>query len=143
MDEFQKLNQLFNLTQVPVQTVEKKQIVPIEDNLTDEEKKQSDFGLARQTIIDMIGKNNDAIDDILRIAKNAESSRAFEVVGQLVKTQTELAKELLNTHKQKKDLDGQNANNIKQQNNIVFAGSTSELMKMISAEKAKLIEPEN
>lgn len=143
MDEFQKLNQLFNFNQLPVQSVEKKQNETVEDDLTDEEKKQSDFGLARQTIINMIDKNSDAIDDILRIAKNAESSRAFEVVGQLVKTQTELARELMNTHKQKKDIDGQSANNIKQQNNIVFAGSTSELMKMISAEKAKLIEPEN
>ena len=143
MDEFQKLNQLFNFNQLPVQSVEKKQNETVEDDLTDEEKKQSDFGLARQTIINMIDKNSDAINDILRIAKNAESSRAFEVVGQLVKTQTELARELMNTHKQKKDIDGQSANNIKQQNNIVFAGSTSELMKMISAEKAKLIEPEN
>jgi hypothetical protein len=143
MDEFQKLNQLFNFNQLPVQSAEKKQNETVEDDLTDEEKKQSDFGLARQTIINMIDKNSDAIDDILRIAKNAESSRAFEVVGQLVKTQTELARELMNTHKQKKDIDGQSANNIKQQNNIVFAGSTSELMKMISAEKAKLIEPEN
>lgn len=143
MDEFQKLNQLFNLNTIPLQKVEEPKVEKVDQDLTEEEQKQSDFGLARKTLIKMINKNENAIDRILDIAKNAESARAFEVVGQLVKTQTELARELMNTHKQKKDIDGPANNNIKTQNNIVFAGSTSDLMKMISAEKAKLIEPEN
>ena len=49
----------------------------------------------------------------------------------------------MDLHKQKKDVDGdkgENAQKIGTQNNIVFAGSTSDLMKMISAERAKTIE---
>ena len=139
MDEFQKLNQLFNLNTIPFEEKKEKAIIVPEDNSPD-----ADFNLARKTIIETISKNSDALDNILKIASTAESSRAFEVAGQLVKAQTELARELMNAHKQKKDIDGGVANNnIKQQNNIVFAGSTSELMKMISAEKAKLIEPES
>ena len=91
-----------------------------------------------------IKKNDDVIEEIVRIAKNSESSRAFEVAGQLLKAQADITRELLNSHKQRKEIDGESANNnIKTQNNIVFAGSTSDLMKMISAEKAKLIEPES
>lgn len=137
MDEFQKLNQLFNLNTVPFEEKKQEVIEVPEDNSS-----EADFNLARKTIIETIAKNNKALDNILDIAKNAESSRAYEVAGQLVKAQTDLARELMNNHKQKKDIQGIQNNNIKQQNNIVFAGSTSDLMKMISAEKAKLIEPE-
>ena len=137
MDEFQKLNKLFNLNTVPFEEKKQEVIEVPEDNSS-----EADFNLARKTIIETIAKNNKALDSILDIAKNAESSRAYEVAGQLVKAQTDLARELMNNHKQKKDIQGIQNNNIKQQNNIVFAGSTSDLMKMISAEKAKLIEPE-
>lgn len=137
MDEFQKLNKLFNLNTIPFEEKKQEVIEVPEDNSS-----EADFNLARKTIIETIAKNNKALDSILDIAKNAESSRAYEVAGQLVKAQTDLARELMNNHKQKKDIQGIQNNNIKQQNNIVFAGSTSDLMKMISAEKAKLIEPE-
>jgi len=137
MDEFQKLNKLFNLNTVPFEEKKQEVIEVPEDNST-----EADFNLARKTIIETIAKNNKALDSILDIAKNAESSRAYEVAGQLVKAQTDLARELMNNQKQKKDIQGAQNQNIKQQNNIVFAGSTSDLMKMISAEKAKLIEPE-
>ena len=64
-------------------------------------------------------------------------SRTFEVVGQLVKTQSEVAKDLLNLHKQQKDLQGDkgNTNKVGTQNNIVFAGSTSELMKLMKQQQ--------
>ena len=43
----------------------------------------------------------------------------------------------------KKDVDGESdIQKIQTQNNIVFAGSTADLMKMISAERAKIIDSE-
>ena len=121
MDEFQKLNKLFNLNTIPFEERKKEVIEVPEDNSS-----EADFNLARKTIIETIAKNNKALDSILDIAKNAESSRAYEVAGQLVKAQTDLARELMNNHKQKKDIQGIQNNNIKQQNNIVFTGSTSD-----------------
>ena len=47
---------------------------------------------------------------------------------------------LLGANKQKKAIDGETEQRFNQTNNIVFAGSTSDLMKMISAEKAKTID---
>ena len=60
-----------------------------------------------------------------------------------MKAQTGLAKELMTLHKIKKDVDGESdIQKIQTQNNIVFAGSTADLMKMISAERAKIIDSE-
>ena len=140
MDELKKLNQLFNLDQ-PILDKSPVREVVVEDESLD--KKEADFELARRTYRSLIERNDEVIDEIVRIAKNSESSRAFEVAGQLLKAQADITKELLNAHKQKKDIDGDSGNNnIKTQNNIVFAGSTSDLMKMINGDKTKIINAE-
>lgn len=100
--------------------------------------KENDFDLARETLRDLIHKNDTVLNDLISIARNSEHPRAFEVVGQLVKAQSEIAKDLMGLHKQKKEISDEETTHIKQQNNIVFAGSTSDLMKLISAQKAKI-----
>lgn len=136
MKQFEeKLNQLFNM-----ETFEQKppEIKKIEE--TNNDKKESDFDLARDTLRDLIAKNNAVIDDIVSLARSSETARPFEVAGQLLKTQSEIAKGLVDLHKQKKDIDQDEPGKIETQNNIVFAGSTSDLMKMISGERAKIID---
>jgi len=136
MKQFEdKLNQLFNIETFEKPVVE---IKKIED--TSDDKKESDFDLARDTLRNLIAKNNAVIDDIVSLARSSETARPFEVAGQLLKTQSEIAKGLVDLHKQKKDIEQDEPEKIKTQNNIVFAGSTSELMKMISTERAKVID---
>lgn len=133
------LNKLFNIE--PVQEIKKENLLPL-PTVDSVERKEDDFDLARETMRNLISKNEAVLDTLVDLAKNSESPRAFEVAGQLIKTQAEMAKDLMTLHKQKKEVDGDRAENqnIKTQNNIVFAGSTSELMKMISAERAKTID---
>jgi flagellar biosynthesis regulator FlbT len=112
---------------------------PVQYNASDIEQ-DDDFQMARSALRSLITKNDDILTELIHISKNSEHPRAFEVAGQLVKAQTEIAKELVGLHKTKKDIDkaaGKSAS-IGTQNNIVFAGSTSELMKMINGEKNRL-----
>ena len=137
MKDLDKLESIFNMSRVePVKPIPLPKIEETSDN-----KEESDFDLARDTLRDMINKNNDIIDEMTGIAKQTEKGRDFEVAGQLVKNQSEVAKDLLDLHKQKKDLEGDNTK-IDQQNNIVFAGSTSDLMKIIN-DKKKTIDVNN
>lgn len=126
-----KLNTLFNIEPVKIDTPVFK-----------EQDEKSDYDVARSTLRDMIDKNDDVITDLVSIAKSSEHPRAFEVIAELVKAQTSLAKELMNVNKIKKEIDKDDSSpsKIDTQNNIVFAGSTSDLLKMISAERAKVIE---
>jgi hypothetical protein len=133
----EKLSQLFNIEEIKKDTFELEKIKESSDD-----KKESDFDLARDTLRDLIAKNNAVIDDIVSLARSAETARPFEVAGQLLKTQSEIAKGLMDLHKQKKDVDQDIPEKIQTQNNIVFAGSTSDLMKMISSERAKTINVE-
>ncbi len=134
MKQFDKLNQLFKVEEIKNETFELEKIKE-----TSEDKKESDFDLARDTLRDLILKNNAVIDDIVSLARSSETARPFEVAGQLLKTQSEIAKGLVDLHKQKKDIEQDDPDKIQTQNNIVFAGSTSDLMKMISSERSKTI----
>ena len=127
--DFDKLNNVFD-----IETVEVKQLetVKVEKISTGNEDKEDDFKLARDTLVNLIHKNDDVIDNLIHLAKNSETARTYEVAGQLLKTQAEIAKGLMDLHKQKKDVDGESSQNIKQQNNIVFAGSTNDLMKLLN-----------
>lgn len=133
------LNKLFNLD--PVQEIKKEDLLPTIMPAS-VENQEDDFDLARQTLRSLITRNDDVMSELINIAKNSEHPRAFEVAGQLIKTQAEMAKDLMTLHKQKKEISGEQSESQKigTQNNIVFAGSTSDLMKMISAEKARTID---
>lgn len=102
---------------------------------TDEETEPSvspvlddDAAHARQTLRTLIDKGNEAIDGILHIAKNSDHPRAYEVAGQLIKTVSDTAKDLLEVQKRKKDLEKDEKPKIQTQNNL-FVGSTHELLK--------------
>jgi hypothetical protein len=86
---------------------------------------------ARETLHTLITKGNDAIDGILNIAKNSDHPRAYEVAGQLIKTVSDVAKDLVDIQKTKQELERKTqAQQIGTQNNV-FVGSTHELMKML------------
>ena len=105
--------------------------------LSDSEEIENDFKTARVLLKNLIETNNTAIDQIGKIAITYENPRGFEVLGQLIKTQSELVKELMESHKKKQDLMPKKdiKQQIETQNNIVFTGSTSELMKAIASKK--------
>lgn len=132
MKTFDNLNNVFNIEP----TVKSEEPVIVKDSINVNEK-EDDFQLARQTLRGLISKNEDVLDELVHLAKNSESPRTYEVAGQLLKTQSEIAKELMSIHKQKKDIDGESST-VRSQTNNVFVGSTSELMKLINNPNQKI-----
>ena len=131
MKSLNKINDVFNVDTVvdlPIPTS-----MPVAYNPSELDQ-EDDFQLARNTLRSLINKNEDVMTELVHIAKNSENPRAFEVAGQLISAQTAITKELIGLHKTKKDIEKASGKmeNIKQQNNIVFAGSTSDLMKLIN-----------
>ena len=103
---------------------------------------RKDYGEVRENLKDIIDNSKVAMDGILKVASESDSPRAYEVVSQLLKTATEANKELLDVHKQMKDIE---KDETKKQvtNNAFFVGSTKELQDMIAkqlpAKKVKKI----
>lgn len=127
---FDNLNDKFNVMKTEEDTTT---IVPVP--LDD------DAAHARETLRNLIDKGNEAIDGILHIAKNSDHPRAYEVAGQLIKTVSDTAKDLLEVQKRKKDLEKEDKPKIQTQNNL-FVGSTHELLKAMkqAAEPVKIEE---
>lgn len=96
-------------------------------------KEINDYEYARQNMYDIIEKGSSALEDIVDIAKQSESPRAFEVVTNLIKTLADANKDLMELAKKNKELVKEDPTNEgpKTVNNNLFVGSSAELLKMI------------
>lgn len=101
----------------------------------------NDYEYARQNMYNIIERGSDALEDMLEIAKQSESARAFEVVTNLIKTLAETNKDLLDLAKKQKELTKEEEGSQKTvTNNNLFVGSSTELLKMIKQSSEKIDE---
>lgn len=135
------LNDIFNVDPVPDEPG-KELVVPTSLNSDKQMDQEDDYQLARQTMRKLIMKSETTLDDLLELSKNSEHPRTYEVAGQFMKTVSDMSKDLLNLQKQVKDLkpEDDSPQRIGTQNNVVFAGSTNELMKMLNGKKNDIIQ---
>ena len=136
-----KLNEVLNIAEEvleskeeknPLEIVKDKPVVIAPDNDV-----ETDFETGRGELYKLLEKGNEAIDGILALAKEGEHPRAYEVAGQLIKTQSEIAQNLLDLQdklKKIKDVKGEGPKNV---TNALFLGSTTELQKMLKNNKDK------
>jgi len=137
-----KLNEVLNIAEEvldkkeeknPLEIVKEppKPVAPQNDDV------DTDFDTGRGELYKLLEKGNEAIDGILALAKEGEHPRAYEVAGQLIKSQSEIAQNLLDLQdklKKIKDIKGDVPKNV---TNALFVGSTTELQKMIKKNKDK------
>lgn len=130
MKNLKKLDSLFNLE--PTEEESTELVVPEKfssDKVLDQE---DDYQLARQTLRSLIVKGGDTLESLIELSKNSETPRHYEVAGQFIKTLSDVSKDLLTLQKQVKELETEESpSRINTQNNVVFAGSTNDLMKML------------
>ena len=93
----------------------------------------TDFRYTRENLYNLLERGQDAVEELLEIAKQSEHPRAFEVVGQLIGKLTETNKELMGLHKTKKELSIEKSGGDVNVNNAVFVGSTAELQKLLKS----------
>jgi len=102
---------------------------------------ESDADYARSNLYGLIERGNETIENISDIARESMHPRAFEVLGQLIKTQSENLDKLLKLQKDKKELLKTEEQSATSQNiaidKAVFVGSTAELLKQLKNESGK------
>ena len=127
-----KLNDLLELpseVSIVKEPLERKVVESNSDDLN------TDYKYARENIYNIIERGQDAIDELLQDAKDSGNARMFEVVGQLIKTVGEQNQNLVNVHKQVKDITKEVSNAPNKVTNALFVGSTAELQKMLRDKK--------
>lgn len=148
-----KLNELFNMESndknlpesigdIINSVVEEPQILIKNNNDFD-----IDYNTVRNNLKELISKGSAAIDGILHVASEGDSPRAYEVVGQLIKSVAEANKDLIDLHKKIKDIkDNSVVNNNQTQtkiDNAIFVGSTADLQKMLRGQIDEMKKLEN
>ena len=134
-DTIKKLNDVLDIADdiIDIDVPEKKEIEPaVTVGTTD---LTQDYNFSRNQYQTLIDKGNDALEELLAIAKEGEQPRAFEVATQLINSLTATTKELLVLQKTKKEVEDSKAP-VKNENNL-FVGSTKELQELLEMKKKK------
>jgi hypothetical protein len=91
----------------------------------------SDFEFARKNIRELAEKGKIAVDNILQVASATDHPRAYEVAANLLKSMSDINKDLIELQKKKRDLMPQKEQPQITVDKAVFVGSTSDLIKQI------------
>jgi len=132
----QKLNDILDIADDIIDIDEPKEIQIAPQVKTDTTDLTSDYDFSREQYHNIIEKGNEALVELLTIAKEGEQPRAFEVATQLMNSLAATTKELLILQKTKKEVEGTTNKPTKNENNL-FVGSTSELQKLLEMKKKK------
>lgn len=136
MNDFdKKMADVFDV--IPTSVKEEKktatEVVSVKYNEPDLKQDLTDaYQQSKENLQGIIDQGQEAMEEILQIAKAGQHPRAFEVYGTLLKNMVDANKELLNIQKQMRDMDEEK----KKQSGTtidkaVFIGSTSELNKLL------------
>ena len=136
-----KLNEVLNIAEEVLDKKEDKNPLEIVNEkplvVVPQADVETDFETGRGELYKLLEKGNEAIDGILSLAKEGEHPRAYEVAGQLIKTQSEVAQNLLDLQDKLKKIKDIKELGPKNVTNALFVGSTTELQKMIKNNKDK------
>jgi hypothetical protein len=122
-----KLNNILN-----IQPDETRQFLPMVQDKPEDATIQNDFDYARENLMDVIGKGQEALFDLMDVARQSQHPRAYEVLSTLMNTMVGASKDLLDLQaKKKKLLETEPNANSQQVTNNLFVGSTAELQKML------------
>jgi hypothetical protein len=129
----EKLNKVIDVTGdlIPVERTKKEKAPTVEITTTD---LTDDYNFSRDQYHTLIDKGNEALEELLAVAKESESARAYEVTAQLVRTLSDTTKELLELQKTKKSIEKE-VTDPKTVNNSLFIGSTKELQDLLLEKK--------
>jgi hypothetical protein len=126
----EKLNDILDVESSSVTEVVTKEITTVTEPTTSDD----DYEYARNNLKGLIENDKSTLENIIYLAKEGESPRAYEVAGQLIKTLADTNKDLLDLAKKSKELkqDKQEEKSGTQIQNALFVGSTAELQKFIN-----------
>ena len=99
---------------------------------------EQDYDKIRKNLYGLMGDGQNAIDGILKVATEGDSPRAYEVVAQLLKTVSEINKDLMDLHKQVKEVNKEENVYNNTTTNAIYVGSTSDLQDLINPDRSRV-----
>jgi len=131
------LSDVFDIAPIPEEKKERLPVVSVKYNKPDLKQDLTDaYQQSKENLQGIIDQGQDAMEEILNIAKAGQHPRAFEVYGTLLKNMVDANKELLNIQKQMRDMDEEKKKNAGTNiDKAIFVGSTAELNKLLKGKE--------
>ena len=120
-------------------------IIEVQDDEFSEEMQDSrrkDYKYARKNLKNAVKIGNEALEDLIEIAKSSQQPRAYEVIATLVKNVSDASDKLMDVNKKlheieiiaepEKNLKNMDKLELNQQNNTYYVGSTADLQELIN-----------
>ena len=130
----EKINELLGIADKAVASTKTQTATVIPRPQTDDVN-EDDFKYSRENLYHIIERGQDALSGILQVAQETDHPRAYEVAGQLLKTNAENTEKLVNLQTTKKKLREVDQPQRVTNNNSLFVGSTQELQQLIKNKK--------
>jgi endonuclease III-like uncharacterized protein len=99
---------------------------------------EQDYNKIRKNLYGLMGTGKEAIDGILKVATEGDSPRAYEVVAQLLNTVSTINKDLMDLHKQVKEVNKEENVYNNNTTNAIYVGSTSDLQDLINPDRSRV-----
>jgi len=127
-----KIDEFFNVEEIELSSEESEKILnPIVHHPNIKENALDDYHSTRESMKTMIDKGTEMIDDLMKVTKESESPRSYEVLAGYMKTISEMNKSLMEIHKDTKTITEEKNNPHQETNNFVYVGSTEDLQKKL------------
>jgi|TARA_R110001583_G_scaffold175716_5_gene330375 hypothetical protein len=121
--------------EVETSIVKKETNLPISKEKMDKDL-QLDYNQVRGNIKNLIGTGKEAIDGILNVAIESDAPRAYEVASQMIKTVSEMNKDLIDLHHKMKNITKEEIEVNSTTNNSIYVGSTKDLQDLINQSRS-------
>lgn len=118
-----------------------KEVVPFDEkdlvrNESKDEDAEDDYQKSRETFHKLMHQGNSAIESLLDYVQQGGTPRAYEVLAGLIKTTSEVTKDLYDLQKKTRDLDPQTKkSDVINVDKAVFVGTSSDLLKQVKGKK--------
>lgn len=100
---------------------------------------ERDVEYARENLYHLAERGRDALEELMELANQSQHPRAYEVVGQLIKTLTDTNERIVDIQKKAKDILSDPKGPDKVTNNL-FVGNTSELTKLLGGNAREILK---
>ncbi len=127
--------------------VEEGSIIEVQDEKDEfseemRDSRRKDYKFARKNLKNAVNIGNEALEDLIEIAKSSQQPRAYEVIATLVKNVSDASDRLMDVNKKlheieiisepEKNLKNMEKLELNQQNNTYYVGSTADLQELIN-----------
>jgi len=126
------INEFFNVEEI---SEESKTLEPVVHHPTIKENALDDYHSTRESMKITIDRGTEMIEDLMKVTKESESPRAYEVLSGYMKNLVEMNRSLIDLHKTVKEVTDEKSELKHEQSNFVFVGSTESLQQELEKNK--------